>query len=215
VVQSDAANMRRLALIGSILLLVGAPTAASAQTSGAGGDDWLRFELDGPHPFVGLVGLGGPSFVGVRFLGAESITWSDGPLGAGLFAVRGGVYLDRHELALEVSPGTLFWTEGLNGPAVQVIATYAQLVTLHEGADVSIYWPLRIGPGFFTGNTGDNWFLVVRADLLGIALRVGHLVVDLHLPSFRYAVRPADREVVLRDAHVFHWLAGVSASYAF
>jgi hypothetical protein len=170
--------------------------------------------MKGVHPFVGIELTGGPAFA---FASAAGRTINDRNVqGTFLFALRGGVMIGHHELALEISPFTYMpyntsWPV-FRGSAFQFMGTYGFLAPLREGT-VSIYWPIRVGVGMFAG--GDNTLSVayfqVRADVVGIALRIGHVMIDLTLPSFRYGV--TDR--LGTTSHVTGWHIGGSVSYIF
>jgi hypothetical protein len=179
---------------------------------------WLAFRLTGVHPFVGLELSGGPAFAVLSFGGR---TFNDpNAEGTGLFALRGGVFIDHHELALELSPFTympyntsyLVIGQPFRGAAFQLMGTYGYFIPIREG-NVSVYWPLRTGIGVFAGgdNTASLAYFQVRADLVGVAIRVGHLMIDLTLPSFRYGVTDT-RGATL---HVMGWHIGGNVSYVF
>ncbi len=176
--------------------------------------DWLAFRLEGGHGFVGVTALGGPSSATLSF-GGPSFTDRNAQ-GSFLFALRGGVFLGHHEIALEISPFTYlpYSTSSavFAGAAFQMMGTYGYFIPLHEGS-VSVYWPLRTGIGIFAGgdNTSGLAYFQVRADLVGVALRVGHLVIDLSLPSFRYGGTSGNRTTV----HLASWHFGGSVSYVF
>jgi hypothetical protein len=76
---------------------------------------------------------------------------------------------------------------------------------------VQVYWPLRGGVGMFTGNTGSNVLFQARADLVGVMIKVGHLTIDLNLPSFRYAVT----DVRGQQVHYLTWGLGGGVGYVF
>jgi hypothetical protein len=183
---------------------------------------WLQFPLTGLHPFVGLsVGLGA---VNGGYTGASGSLWGTGADAAFDLAIRGGIFVNHHELALEISPFTYIWDfQGLGqttGPAFKVDATYAYFVQLTHGDKVRLYYPLRGGLGSFLGgaNTGNNVFVEARADLVGMAMKVGHVMIDLHAPSFRYALTNgnfAQLSGLRLTQHLLTWVFGLSASYVF
>lgn len=182
-------------------------------------NEWLAFELQGVHFFAGFSLMGGPAF---SVVSTDSGSTNDIRLrGAFSFGVRAGILAGRNEIGIELSPMTFVYYENTPGPTFQFNVSYAHWLPLHEGRDASVYWPLRIGAGLFTGNTADNVYFQARADLIGIAVRVGHLVFDFHLPSFRYAVsdiylptgRLGARNTALQ--HYMYWHAGASISYIF
>ncbi len=171
-----------------------------------------RFDVNqGVHPFVGF-SLG----VGLVVFGADlgAGLQTSGPEGALVFALRGGVLLDHHELALEVSPFTYAYAFlSAPGTTFRVGASYAYRPTLLHTPSVSVSWPLRVGFGFFTGNTFDNVWTELRVDAVSLALSVGHFVLEANLPSFRWGVPPAEGAGAL--PHFFTFLFGVNAAYAF
>jgi hypothetical protein len=209
-----------LRCVRSTCVAPGAEPAVSPARSGEVDDTegWSTFRLRGPHPFVGVTGMAGAAGFGLsndtRYVWAESK-----PQAAGLFALRGGVFFGRNELALELSPMTYAWHTNTRGPAFQFNATYGHYLPMHEGRSVSVYWPLRIGVGMFAGNTEDQVFFQARTDLLGVALRVGHLMIDFTLSSFRYGLSPVSvsRSYGYNNGvfHHFAWLSGMSVSYVF
>ncbi len=196
-----------------------APTPGSGARASEPPNEWLAFRPEGVHFFAGFSLMGGPAF---SVVSSNNITTNDERLrGAFLFGVRAGILAGRNEIALELSPMTFVYYENTPGPTFQFNVSYAHLLPLHEGRDASVYWPLRVGAGLFTGNTADNVYFQARADLIGIAVRVGHLMFDFHLPSFRYALSdiylPAGfggaRNTALQ--HFMYWHAGASISYIF
>jgi hypothetical protein len=173
---------------------------------GDGGSEWLAFKLEGVHPFVGLTWLGGP------VLGLTSGGFSTSRSSSGfLFGLRGGVFIDKIELAVELSPMTYFYYSPTPGPAFQFNGTVGYHIPLYEGPQVQVYWPLRGGVGMFTGNTGSNVLFQARADLVGVMIKVGHLTIDLNLPSFRYAVT----DVRGQQVHYLTWGLGGGVGYVF
>jgi hypothetical protein len=53
---------------------------------------------------------------------------------------------------------------------------------------MTIHWPFRVGLGFFAGNVGGDVYAVLRAVIVGIAFRTPHVLFEIDLPSFRYAI---------------------------
>ena len=144
------------------------------------------------HPFVGLTFLGGPSFAVITgSLASGSASQLEG---AFLFALRVGTYIDRHELAFEVSPLTYQYYTNTGGPTFQVTGTYGYLIPVGKSPNLEVSWPIRIGVGMMAGNTGGLAFFQARADLVGLNLRTGPLIIDLYFPQFRYAVTTKDGE---------------------
>lgn len=178
------------------------PLGVASSGGGGGSGDWMRFKLDGLHPFVGMTFIGGPSLV---FVSSASAT-----TGGFLWALRGGVYSGKTEIALEISPMTSFPGAGA-GPSFQTNVTVGQLFTLSESSGgVSAYWPVRVGAGMAAANLGGRVFIQVRGDLVGAAIKIGHVILDLHLPSFRWFVSPGSF-----DIHYLSWDFGGGFTYAF
>ncbi|HVY49642.1 MAG TPA: hypothetical protein VHB21_27300 [Minicystis sp.] len=189
-----------------------APPSAAGATfrpePGGSADDWMAFKLEGVHPFVGFTFIGGPSF-GILTGG---ISGNANQLeGAYLFALRGGVYIDRNELAFEISPLTYQYYADVPGPTFQFTGTYGYLVPVFHDANVDVSWPIRVGAGMMAGNTFGLAFFQARADLVGLNVRVGHLLIDAYFPQFRYAVTVNSGEAL----HFLTWFGGASVSYAF
>ncbi len=176
-----------------------------AADSGGGASEWLAFRLKGNHFFAGMTFMGGPVlpvFTGSFAAGVAPVTKDF------LWALRIGGLFGRHELGLEVSPGTYAWMPDV-GLAFQANVTYGYFIPVYQSENVGVYWPMRFGAGVFTGHTGGLVFVETRADLIGLAVQVGHVIFDLHLPSYRYAVSPAEQVV-----HVLSWNFGGGFAYA-
>jgi hypothetical protein len=198
-----------------------ASAAAAAQTnaskpSGSSTDDWMKFNpLDGnAHPYVGITLAGGFDIGGVtgNFAGFfNNFKVVDGEF---LFALNGGLYIGNHQLSFEIAPVTYVYDGKANGPIFEMVASYAYFVPLTEFGDVHVYWPFRFGVGMLAGpdvNIFGLAYLQARADLIGVAFQIGHAVIDLHLPSFRYAITDKSGTQI----HILDWLFGVSAGYSF
>jgi hypothetical protein len=163
------------------------------------GESWTAFEIGkGMNPFVGITVAGGPA-MGL-LLGGGGTSDVEGSF---LFALRGGVVSGKTEFGIELSPMTFLYVTAAD-PSFQVnafIGYYAQI------AD-RLYWPLRIGAGMAAANTpGDRVFFQARADLVGVMYNVGHLMLELHAPTYRFATE-------FQDLGLFIWDVGLSASYA-
>lgn len=187
--------------------------ARSHDASDDAGAEWLRFDLHGSHPFLGIAWMGGPAWA---TLSSPLGTSNDSNVRSGfLFALRGGAIFDNHELAIELSPMTYvpYSAPFSNGPVFQINGTYGYYAPLYDSAAVSVYWPVRVGAGIFAGgdNTGGLVYFQAIGDLVGPAIRVGHLIIDLRLPSFRYAVTSRNSWTV----HMFSWELGASLNYVF
>lgn len=189
-----------------------AKPVAQAPPSG----DWLKFRVDDGqmHPFIGITSLFGFGLVGLDALGTTAFGSVTPAL---LFALKAGVIVGgRHELGVELTP---FFTVlsgagslgpvGASGPAFEINASYGYLIPIMD----HLSWPLRVGAGLLAGpspNAGDNAWFEVRADLVGVQVNVGHLLVDVQLPSFRYFVTNVNGVT----GHVLNWVFGLSLGYA-
>jgi len=193
-----------------------ASSSKSAGGGGAGGDDWMKFNpTDGNlHFFAGLTGAGGFGTTGIT--GNTPFTGGFNTFnGTAVFALDGGAYIGNHQLSVEIAPVTYVWdAKFAPGPVFEISGNYAYFVPLAESGDIRVFWPLRFGLGMFAGpsnNLGGLAFFEVRADLIGAAIQVGHVVIDLHLPSFRYAITDKNGS----QAHMLHWLFGTTIGYVF
>lgn len=201
------------------------PTASASDSASASTEtreapeEKAPFELRGVHPFFGLTSTGGPAVLAIA--NDQAFVADPSAQGSFIFAFRGGVMFGRNELAAELSPGTYAWYSNTGGGAFQFNVSYAHYLPIHEGRKVSVYWPLRVGAGLFTGHTSDLAFFQARADVVGVALRFGHVMVDFHAPSFRYGV--SSTQYTAKGAstygtasmHLFSWEIGTSVSYLF
>jgi hypothetical protein len=91
------------------------------------------------------------------------------------------------------------------------MASYGYLLPIREAKTVSAYWPLRAGVGMFAFNSLGLPFLQLRADVVGVSLRIGHVLAELHAPSFRYAVTFVSGE----SLHLLTLHFGGGLTYAF
>lgn len=181
-------------------------------SSESGGDGWMNFELKGPHPYVGIGLNGGP----VKPFDAKSGRDPGIIGGSFVFALRGGLYAGRNEIGVELSPMTnLVGSYGGQsvGPAFSLAFNYTGYIPLHESSTLGVYWPMRVAFGFVAGNIPGDWaFMQFRFDLIGLAFKIGHVMLDFSLPSFRYLYAPGDNT---RNFMFFAWQPGVHAAYIF
>jgi hypothetical protein len=175
------------------------------------------FALSGFHGFVGLSLRGGPGWLMIAN-GAGAIT--DKSLeGTVAFALRAGFFANRNELALEISPFTdLPYSTRLpyfTGAAFSAVLTYGYYAHIYETPNVGVYWPLRFGVGILAGanNTDSLAFAQGRLDLIGFALRLNRVMLEVNLPSFRYLF--TNDAIVSQTIHVFTWRAGLNVAFMF
>ncbi len=135
-------------------------------------DGWPGF--DGLRPHVGMVMMGGPN-IGVG--GGGSAT-----TGAFLFALKGGILIDRLELGLELSPVTFLpIASAPDFPAFQTNVNVGYHIPITSG----ISYPLRGGIGVAAFTAGGNPAAEFRADVVGVSAMVGPALIELNLPSLR------------------------------
>ncbi|NUO52885.1 MAG: hypothetical protein HOV80_28910 [Polyangiaceae bacterium] len=155
-------------------------------------------ELEGVRPHIGLMLGGGPSHTDN----------TDGPVvGSLLFAIKGGVFIDRVELGLEFAPASFVVQfndfQDLTTVELNAYAGY------HIPVAGPVSWPLRIGVGFThfapAGGASDDIFLEGRADLVGLSLHFDPVLLDFYLPSFRV-------NSDLDRSHFFTYVFGVGAA---
>lgn len=168
------------------------------------------FTLKGVHAFGGLVMMLGGGFSG-RSPGSHGVADQWGGGGAEfLFGFRGGVLVDQHEVAVELSPGTYameshiyaretpacgaisyYYNRCSGGPVFQLNGTYRHLFRLHGSGSTEVFWPLGAGIGLAKETSSELVYFQARADVLGVTIRTDRLVIDLYFPSFRYGVTHA------------------------
>jgi len=192
------------------LIVMAALSSASARAAGAAGakKEWMDFELRGFHPFVGVGLMGGPTLPFVADAGKPGKV--DGSF---LFALRGGFFAGRNEFSLELSPMTYVVTTQAPGPSFQLAFNFTGYVPLLEGPKLDVFWPLRVGYGVVAANTYQNAaYMQLRIDILGAAFRIGHVMIDLALPGFRYLYSPSSPT---GNGMFFSWMIGAQTSYIF
>jgi hypothetical protein len=184
----------------------------------AGVRDWLTFRLEGIHPFAGLTWGGGFLTAGITGNGSGGVGGNFSNVdGNFLFALHGGVFIDKHQLKLELAPFTYLLDAKTNifarGGTFELTGSYAYFIPIYDSETFKAYWPLRVGLGFVAGadNTAGLVYFQPSADVVGVALQIGHVMIDMHLPSFRYAV--TDRGGT--QLNWLSWVFGASVSYVF
>jgi len=133
---------------------------------------WKGF--DGLRPHVGMVLEGGPDIA--------AGDGGSGTTGAFLFALKGGILLDRVELGLDLSPVT--WLPIADAPSLpgfqaNVYGGY------HIPITGGISYPIRGGLGIGALTAGGSPLMEIRADLVGVSAMVGPVLLELNAPSVR------------------------------
>jgi hypothetical protein len=168
-----------------------------------------QFDLQGVHPYLGLVAGGGAGAFAPSDTTASKLTG----YGAFHFAVQGGVFLDRIQLGFEFSPASTFTYAPLGLAAFHGSATLGYMLRLGD----HLSWPLRMGVGggfLFSTTTGllTVGVFEARAEPLGLlyTIPVGANAVAIHLtfPSFVYL---AD----FQTGAFLTWVATMGMSYVF
>jgi hypothetical protein len=127
------------------------PAAATYGDRDSSGSEWMQFGLQGVHPFVGVSLMGGPALFMIDGAGGGGSTVAQ----AFLFGLRGGVFVGKNEIALEISPMT--YLPAGQRPSFQLNASYGYLFRISESpGGVSVYWPIRVGLGVAAGNLAGN-----------------------------------------------------------
>jgi hypothetical protein len=174
---------------------------------------WMDFTFGGVRGFVGA-GIGGGPYA---FFTTEGFNAGQvGVIGGIQLSARGGVIIDRHEVGIEVSLPLWYTTDNDLPVAFQVNAAYAYLAKITKlpaggrPDAIELYWPLRVGLGtiVLVDDDGDATALFqARADVVGVGLQVGNLLLEVNAPSVRFFA--PDRG--------FHMLFGfgLNASYMF
>lgn len=160
----------------------------------------MDFEIgDGIHPYAGLTMAPGV-FLGLDYPSGATT----GAFGSFMFSLRGGVMFGSTVLELELSPMT--WVPVLDSGSTTLnlnlsIGSYNQLV---EG----VYWPTRFGVGLQYLEASSQTLFQTRLDMIGVAFNIGHVLIDLYVPSFRFTTE-------FDQFGTFNWLFGAGASYVF
>jgi len=169
--------------------------AESSEATEGGGTRWLDFELGGIHPFFGITVA--PGMTGYWQ------NWGNLPVeSAFLFALRAGVLFDTTELSVELAPATWVWRSG-EKPMLTLNVAIGGLLRLTR----NLYWPLRFGLGFAAVNTPtDEVYMQGRLELVGLAYQLGHVIIEMSLPSIRFSSE-------FEHIGIWAWLFNVSFSY--
>ncbi len=164
-----------------------------------GGGDLLEGELEGLRAHMGIIFGGGPT---------HDDDASGEAIGSLLFALKGGVFIDRIELGLEFAPATFVLSFDPDLPSVHLNAYGGYHIPVYK----SISWPLRAGIGFttptFRGDAGQT-VLAVRADLIGVSvLLADQFLLDVYLPSWRVNIDPES------NTALFTYIFGIGGAWA-
>lgn len=161
--------------------------------------EWRFDAMSGTHGFVGMgikpgMGIAVPHGGG----GASDVEF------ALLWALRGGVLIDRAEVSLELAPVTarVFWPT--DGPNLSALINFGYHLPL--GGPVN--WPFRVGAGVTAVNFLSDAALQTRLDAVGISIDYKHFLVDIQVPSFRHHTDFSDFSLV-------NLYFGVDAAYVF
>jgi hypothetical protein len=226
---NSLAGKRAVRLALPIVLTSLIASSAFAQTNTTNTDNGvgsLQLKIDDgrAHGYFGVGVLGGPV---VGALGGQGQFHTQGDAQAALmFTLTGGVIIGPHRISGELSPFTYFPYPGNGGPTFQINAAYHFMIKMYDSPYVSLFFPIGAGLGFFTGNTASNVYVEGRLDLIGAALRLGRIVIDVNFPSFRYGatrqqggVCPPPQNLpdvcVTTNVDAFTWLFGTTISYVF
>jgi hypothetical protein len=128
----------------------------------------------------------------------------DAQVPTALFALKAGVLLGRAELGIELAPFTqLYWYI----PTAEAHLYGGYHLRLSE----KVSWPVRAGLGVLIGAKEPRPDLYARVDLVGLSIRTGSTLIDVHLSSVRFTPLPAigDRP----DGYIVSWLMGVGVSW--
>lgn len=137
--------------------------------------------LEGLRLHLGVVVLGGPHFY---FPSDDERSWGaeNSIAGSFLFAISGGILVDRFDLRLEISPAT--WM-----PNATVLDAPAFQTNLTGGYHIQLTGPLnyvmRGGVGLALNVTGGPTNFVGRADVVGLSALAGPVLIEINAPSFR------------------------------
>jgi hypothetical protein len=172
---------------------------------GPGGSGWLDFEFgEGTHGFAGISMQGGPA----EIVGFGGNSGSIGIEPSWAFDFYGGVLFGRFELAAHFSPVAYKAYDLVPDTQMALRVTAGGYIEMSD----MLSWVMRGGVGFAAVNTNlpnDDILPMVQADLIGLAIHVGHLNIEFSAPSFRLFVA-TDAEVM-----VMNWHFGPKLAYVF
>jgi hypothetical protein len=204
-------------VLGAVLAFAGTSAAsvrASAQSEAEGTAALVKstkVDSKSPNPrrVFGFGGLGlgyGPTLHAYRPAGRGGLKGPDTYMGFA-FALEAGVMIERAQLMLEWAPGTfepLLRNEPPHIDAGRSFYSVIGSVGYYIPVTDVVSWPLRIGAGV----ASDRHDLVARVDLINVAVKLDHVVIEASLPSIRY----------MSDFDTYHrWtgLFGLSGVYSF
>lgn len=176
------------------------------------GRKWAQFKFDrGVHGFIGSGMVLGVDQVII----ANGVASRDRLVASGATWLRGGVLLGHHEFGLEVAPVSTIGSGAYieSTLAMQVSTSYGFMVPLASGRVAALYMPLRLGVGGMFSLDNRLHFLA-RAES-GLALALGHFLIELHAPSFRYAVGADTTTAGTFSRHHVMIGSGATVAYTF
>jgi hypothetical protein len=179
----------------------------------------LREEKKREVSLVGIRGIAGLSVLGGMSVEAFKEPDGDGvngPVNSGAFyaALKLGMTLDIVELSAEWAPSTNFAVLGnddshFNNRARtsynnDAMSSLLLNIGVHLPLTQRLSWPIRGGGGIIQNK--DTTDVLVRLDVFGISVKTKYVLLDVSLPSLRYA---SDFD----QYHRFSGLVGLTASY--
>lgn len=163
----------------------------------------MDFEFgDGIHGFVGMSMVGGPAGLLETEEGNFDFiepSWA--------WEINGSVFFDRFELGLHLSPVTYKMHDLIPKTQLSMLLSVGGYIPLTD----MVSWPMRFGAGFVTVDPPTEAAVQpqLQADLVGVAVHVGHVNFEIEAPSFR-TVLLLDGDVVLMG-----WHFGLKTGYVF
>lgn len=161
------------------------------------GGDMLDSEFGDMRVHLGLMFGGGPT---------HTDRANGDAIGSLLFALKGGILIDRVELGIEFAPATFVIAFNPDLPSVELNGYGGYHIPVYK----SISWPLRLGIGFttvtFDNNVLDTLF-EVRADLIGASVLLDPFLIDIYLPSWRI-------NTDFEDGATFTYIFGIGGAWA-
>jgi hypothetical protein len=179
------------------------------------------------HPFMGWTLTGGFTIAAVTGNG-PGVGGANGAFGT---AFDVGMFVGMHQVTMTIGEGVFIGPAPLNGSpgtaqgGLDMALSYAYLLRLALWGGTRLYWPVRIGVGMLIIPGGLSLpgtsafpgapFLEVRADVTGLMIQAGHVFVDLHLPTFAYALTSSVNSNPQALAHLLDWQFGATVGFGF